>query len=49
MEKKNCHLELGMVLELMVFMMPNDREASSIMTRTESGMRQRGMSTVYST
>ena len=41
MEKKNRHLELGMVLELMVFMMPNDREASSIMTRTESGMRQR--------
>ena len=41
MEKKNRHLELGMVLELMVFMMPNDREASSIMTRTVSGMRQR--------
>ena len=41
MEKENRHLEPEMVLELMVFMMPNDREASSIMTRTGSGMRQR--------
>ena len=41
MQKENRHLEPEMILELMVFMMLADREASSKMTRNESGMRQK--------